>query len=92
MTAWRFALDNREKVIALTHEVAHSKPDDPRPAYIFDEVKRYSAIDPAMPVPMEKLTWMRDLLIKTGNLTKPVEIKTLVDERPRRRALELIAK
>ena len=73
MTAWRFALDNREKVIALTHEVAHSKPDDPRPAYIFDEVKRY-------------------LLIKTGNLTKPVEIKTLVDERPRRRALELIAK
>jgi NitT/TauT family transport system substrate-binding protein len=92
MTAWRFALDNREKVIALTHEVAHSKPDDPRPAYIFDEVKRYSAIEPAMPVPMEKLTWMRDLLIKTGNLTKPVEIKTLVDERPRRRALELIAK
>ena len=45
-----------------------------------------------MPVPMEKLTWMRDLLIKTGNLTKPVEIKTLVDERPRRRALELVAK
>ena len=92
MTAWRFALDNREKVIALTHEVAHSKPDDPRPAYIFDEVKRYSAIDPTMPVPMEKLIWMRNLLIKTGNLTKPVEIKTLVDEGPRRRALELVAK
>lgn len=92
MTAWRFALDNRDKVIALTREVTNSKPDDPRPAYIFDEVTRYSAIDPAMPIPVEKLTWMRDLLIKTGNLTKPIEINTLVDEGPRKRALALIAK
>ncbi len=92
MAAWRFALDNRDKVIALTHEVTHSKPDDPRPAYIFDEVKRYSTIDPAMPIPVEKLTWMRDLLIKTGNLAKAVEINSLIDERPRARALELLGK
>lgn len=92
MTAWKFAMANRDKVIALTHEVTNSKPDDPRPAYIFDEVIRYSAIDPAMPIPVEKLTWMRDLLIKTGNLTVPVEISKLIDEAPRKRALELLAK
>jgi NitT/TauT family transport system substrate-binding protein len=92
MAAWKFALDNRDKVIALTQEITNSKSDDPRPAYIFDEVKRYSAIDPAMPIPVEKLTWMRDLLIKTGNLTVPVEINKLIDEAPRKRALELTAK
>ncbi len=92
MTAWQFALSNRDKVIALTHEVTNSKVDDPRPAYIFDEVKRYSAIDPLMPIPTDKLTWMRDLLIKTGNLTKPVEINSLVDSGPRERALKLIGK
>ncbi len=89
MAAWRFALDHRDKTIALAHDVTGSTPDDARPAYIFDEVKRYSAVDPTMPIPLDKLTWMHDLLIKTGNLTKPVEITSLIDERARARAIEL---
>ncbi len=92
MNAWRYALANRDKVIALSNEITHSKPDDPRAGFVFDEVKRISAIDPTMPIPMEKLTWIRDLLIKTGNLTKPVNIKTLVDNGPRESALKLIDK
>jgi NitT/TauT family transport system substrate-binding protein len=89
MAGWRYALDNRDKVVALSNEITHSKPDDPRAPYIFDEVKRISAIDPTMPLPIDKLTWMRDLLIKTGNLTKPVDMKSLVVEEPRKRALAL---
>src|SRR5262249_28735103 len=92
MAGWRYALANRDKVIALSNEITHSKPDDPRPAYIFDEVKRISAIDPTMPLPIDKLTWMRDLLIKTGNLTKPVDIKSVVVEEPRQKALALAGK
>ena len=63
-----------------------------RDRYIFDEVKKYSAIDPAMPIPLEKLAWMQNLLIKTGNLTQAVDIKTLVDEGPRAKALALVRK
>jgi NitT/TauT family transport system substrate-binding protein len=92
MSGWRYALNNRDKVVALSNEITHSKPDDPRAGYIFDEVKKISAIDPTMPVPVEKLTWMRDLLVKTGNLTKPVDIKSLVVEEPRERALALVGK
>jgi NitT/TauT family transport system substrate-binding protein len=92
MNGWRYALDNRDKVVGLSNEITHSKPDDPRAGYIFDEVKKISAIDPSMPVPVEKLTWMRDLLIKTGNLTKAVDIKSLVVEEPRERALALAGK
>jgi NitT/TauT family transport system substrate-binding protein len=92
MNAWTYALANRDKVVALSNELTHSKPDDPRAGFIFDEAKSISAIDPAMPIPMEKLTWMRDLLVKTGNLTKPFNMKSLVDEGPREKALKLIAK
>jgi len=90
MSAWRYALENRDKVIALAHEITGSKPDDARPAHVFDEVKRYGAVDPAMPIPTDKLTWMRDLLTRTGNLATPVDIATMIDDRPRARALSLL--
>ena len=45
-----------------------------------------------MPIPYEKLTWMQNLLIKTGNLAQVVDIKTLVDDGPRAKALALIRK
>lgn len=92
MNAWRFAMENRDKVVALTNEITGSKPDDVRPGYIFDEVKKYSAVDPSMPIPMEKLAWMQELLIKTGNLPKAVDLKTLVDEGPRTKALAIVGK
>jgi NitT/TauT family transport system substrate-binding protein len=92
MNAWKFAMDNRDKVVALTNEVTGSKPDDARPGYVFDEVKKYSAIDPTMPIPMEKLAWMQELLIKTGNLPKAVDLKSLVDGGPRAKALAIVGK
>ncbi len=69
MKALRYALANRDKVLDLTRQITDAKPDDPRPGYIFDEVTKYAAIDPAMPIPAEKLDWLQDLLVKTGNLT-----------------------
>ena len=92
MEAWRYALDNRDKTVALSQKITHSKPNDPRAAYIYGEVKRISAIDPTMPLPMKKLAWMEDLLVKTGNLKKPVDVTKLVVTEPRERALKLIGK
>ncbi len=92
MSALRYALDNRDKVIALTKEVTEAKADDPRAAYIFDEVKRYGAIDPQMPIPLDKLKWMQELLLKTGNLTKTIDLATMIDDAPRQKALALAGK
>jgi NitT/TauT family transport system substrate-binding protein len=92
MNAWAYALANRDKVVALSNELTHSKPGDKRAGFIFDQVKSIKAIDPAMPIPMEKLTWMRDLLVTTGNLKKPVDLKSLVDGGPREKALKMIGK
>jgi NitT/TauT family transport system substrate-binding protein len=92
VAALRTAMANRDKVIALTREVTEAKPDDPRAAYVFDEVTRYSAINPDMPIPLDKLAWMQELLIKTGNLTRAVDLKTLVNEGPLDKALARVGK
>jgi NitT/TauT family transport system substrate-binding protein len=89
MTALKHALASRDEAIALARDLIGAKPDDPRAAYIYDEVLKYKAIDPTMPIPMEKLAWMRDLLVKTGNLTKPLDLVKTTDGGPRAKALEL---
>jgi NitT/TauT family transport system substrate-binding protein len=90
IAALRFAMANRDKVIELATEITQAKADDPRAAYIFDEVKTYAAIDPEMPIPMDKLAWMRELLTRTGNLTKPVDLAKLADGSAREKALALV--
>jgi NitT/TauT family transport system substrate-binding protein len=89
MTGLRHALADRDAAIALARDVSGVKPDDPRPAYIYDEVVKYKAIDPAMPIPTDKLAWMKELLTRTGNLTKPLDLAKMMDGSPRAKALEL---
>jgi len=43
-------------------------------------------------LPMDKLAWMQDLLIKTGNLTKAVDVKTMVDGSVLAKALARVGK
>jgi len=92
IAALRYATANRDKEIELTNQITQAKADDPRAAYIFDEVEKYSAIEPEMPIPMDKLAWMKELLTKTGNLTKPVDLTKLTDGSVREKALALLGK
>jgi len=92
IAALRYALANREEEIKLTKEITGAKPEDPRAAYIFDEVTRYAAVNPEMPIPLDRLAWMQDLLLKTGNLTKPVDLPAMVDDSVRAKALDLAGK
>ena len=45
-----------------------------------------------MPIPMDKLAWMQELLIKTGNLTRPLDLAKMTDGEPREKALALAGK
>jgi NitT/TauT family transport system substrate-binding protein len=89
ITALRYAIANRDATIALAKEISEAKPDDPRAAYIYDEVARYSSIVPEMPIPKEKLDWMQALLVKTGNLDKTFDLAPMIDDSARRSALDL---
>jgi NitT/TauT family transport system substrate-binding protein len=84
-----YALANRDEEVKLAKEVTQAKADDVRAEYVFDEVIKYSAIDPTMPIPADKINWMRELLVKTGNLTAPVDVEKMIDGSVREKALAL---
>ena len=86
-----YALAHRDEAIALTHEITKTPADDTRAADVFDEVQKYRAVDPAMPVPRDKLAWMQGLLIRTGNMKTPNDLDRLVDDAPRQAAAKLVA-
>jgi NitT/TauT family transport system substrate-binding protein len=88
----RYAMANRDKTVALANQITEAKADDPRAGYIYDEVRKYSAIDPEMPIPADKLDWMEQLLVKTGNMDKPFDPAKIIDGAPREKALGLVGK
>jgi NitT/TauT family transport system substrate-binding protein len=90
--ALRYAVSHREEALKLTQEVTNGKADDPRPAFIFDEVVRHKDIDPELGIPMAKLEWMQGMQIKAGNLPQPTDLAKLIDAGVRAKALDLIGK
>ena len=74
MDALHYAVTHRDETIAVTRAAIHDKPDDPRPAFAYDDTLKHAAIDAAVPLPLDKLKWMEDELIKAGNLKKPIDL------------------
>jgi len=72
--ALRFAVSHRNETIRLTRDAIHAQPDDPRPAYAYDDTVKRGAIDPAATLPLGKLSWMQGELVKAGNLKTPVDL------------------
>jgi NitT/TauT family transport system substrate-binding protein len=88
MQGYRHALANREEELRITREITGMKPDDPRPEFIFNEAANpKTGIDPTMPVALDKLEWLREQLIKAGNLSQPYDLARIVDREIRAQAL-----
>lgn len=79
MDALRYTETHRDETIALTREKTSAKPDDPKPVFAYDDTVKSGAIDPAVTLPLDKLKWMSDELVKAGNLKTPVDLKTITD-------------
>lgn len=90
--ALRYAVSHRDETIALTREIIETKPDDPRARYVYDTVVKNHDVDPEITIPMDKLNWMQEELVKTGNLQKAGDLGKIVDPTLRQKALELAGK
>ncbi|HEX3161956.1 MAG TPA: ABC transporter substrate-binding protein [Pseudolabrys sp.] len=88
MNALKFAASHRDETIKLTQETINAKPDDPRPAYAYDDTLKQGAIDPAIKLPLDKLNWMQGELAKAGNLKTPVDLGKITDIDIRAEALK----
>ena len=69
-------------------EEAGIKAGDPRPEFMFAEAARAdTGIDPRMPIPMDKLEWLQQQLVKAGNLSQPFDVSRVVNGDIRAQAL-----
>ncbi|HUZ74698.1 MAG TPA: ABC transporter substrate-binding protein [Stellaceae bacterium] len=92
MTAFQYALTHRDAVIKLTHKIIHDKPDDPRPAFIYDDAVKKKAIDPEFSLPVDKLRWMAKVLYDNHTLRQPFDVTRMIAPGPREKALALLGK
>jgi NitT/TauT family transport system substrate-binding protein len=87
----RYAVANKDEVVKATQEIAETKPDDPRAAFIYDLAMQQQSIGTEVPIPADDLQWMNEELVKVGNIAKPVDLTKVLDSKPREDALKLIA-
>ena len=90
MNALRFALSHRDETVALTRELIHAKPDDLRPAFVYDDAVKHNAVDPTLPLPAEKILWIQEQMVKAGKLPKPLDVSVVTAPEYRKRALKLV--
>jgi NitT/TauT family transport system substrate-binding protein len=88
MNALKFAVSHRDETIKLTQETINAKPNDPRPAYAYDDTLKQGAIDPAIKLPLDKLNWMQGELVKAGNLKTAIDLSKITDIDIRAEALK----
>ena len=92
MNALGFALSHRDETIKLTQEIIKAKPDDPRPAYAYDDTVKHGLIDPEVNLPIEKLAWMQNELLKAGNLKEAIDLAKITAPDIRAEAAKRVAK
>jgi NitT/TauT family transport system substrate-binding protein len=90
MSALRYALSHREETIALTRQIINAKPDDPRPAFVYDDAIQNRAIDPTLPLPADKIQWIQEQMVKAGRLKAPLELSAVTAPEYREKALKVI--
>jgi len=89
MNALHYALTHKDETVALTREITHAKPDDPRPGFVFDDAIEHKAVDPTLPLPAEKLDWIQMQLVNAGKVKEPLDVKSVLAPDYREKALKL---
>ncbi|MEJ0093191.1 MAG: ABC transporter substrate-binding protein [Methylocella sp.] len=79
MDGIRYAEQHRSETVALARTTLTLSGDDARPVYVYDQAVNNKLIDPSMPLPVENLIWMEQLLLKTGNLSESFDVSKMVD-------------
>ena len=92
MTALRYAVTHREAALKLTRKLTGIKPDDPRPEYIYDDTVRTHGVDPNIAIPMDRVEWGVQLMVKAGKVPANFAAERIVDPDVREKALALLSK
>jgi len=89
MDALHYALTHKAETVALTKQITHAKPDDPRAAFVYDDAVAHHEVDPTLPLPKDKLDWVQGQMVKAGKLKAPLPIDSVIAPEYREKALKL---
>ncbi|MBI1204164.1 MAG: PhnD/SsuA/transferrin family substrate-binding protein [Rhodopseudomonas sp.] len=89
MNALKYALSHKAETVALTQKTINAKPDDPRPAFVYDDAINHHAVDPTLPLPEVKLNWLQEQLVKAGKLKAPLALSAITAPEYREKAEKL---
>jgi NitT/TauT family transport system substrate-binding protein len=91
MQAYKYAQTHPQEAVALAHEMTHTNADDKRAQFIVDQALKEKQIDPALPIPEDRIAWM-EALFKTANvIPATVPVAELVDKSVHDEAAKLAA-
>ena len=89
MDGYDYALTHRDETNALAREIAKLPDDDTSAAYIYDEAVRQKSIDPLLAIPVDRLQWIEDMLVRHGTVDEKKDVAAFVDDGPRTEALKI---
>lgn len=88
----RYAYDHPDEAAAISAKAAKVSPDDPMVTYTQDLIIQKKLVDPDGGVDMPKLEYLEKILRESGQLKKPVDVKSLVDDQYQQAALKRLEK
>jgi NitT/TauT family transport system substrate-binding protein len=86
----RYALSHREETIAASRSATKSPDSDARPEFVYSKAIQNGWVDSELKIPNDKLTWMQDQLLRTGNLKSKIELGSILDGSVRDAALRML--
>ncbi len=90
--AFRYAVTHRDETIKLAFEATGAKPDDPRPAFMFEEGVKPGVVEPDFPIPVDNLVWLQQQMVALGQIPKAGDINKLINPDIRKEALARIGR
>jgi len=85
-----YAMSHRDETIALGAKVTKLPPASLIFAAAFDEVKQGNYVSVTAEIPVDKIKWLQDVLVKAKKLSKPLDTTLYVDQTVRTDALKLV--
>lgn len=89
MDGYRYAYAHPRETKELAAKEAGTTTGDPYVTYMYDLIAGKRLVDPDAGVARPRLEYLSNLLVKTGQLSRPADLATLVDDGPQRDALAM---
>jgi NitT/TauT family transport system substrate-binding protein len=86
MAAYDYSLSHRAETIALTRSITRADAEAREPIDGYDFVVDSNTIDMSFEPPLDKLDWLRDVLVESGQIPSTWKVETMIDRGPLEKA------